>query len=90
MELNIVFNFRRSPFVILCICRAVSDRTVRRAIAAGAATIEEVGRACRAGTDCGACQTAIAGLIEDADERSCDDCPRRTIQAPYALALEMP
>jgi bacterioferritin-associated ferredoxin len=49
--------------VYTCLCRAVSDRKVRKAIGRGAATIEEVGRACGAGTGCGGCHPEIQALI---------------------------
>jgi bacterioferritin-associated ferredoxin len=60
--------------MIVCICRAVSDRVIRSTIAAGASSVTEVGKACRAGTCCGACHSSIARLLEDAEAPSgpCD------------------
>lgn len=61
--------------MIVCLCHAVRDRELDAAIAEGAATVEEVGRACGAGTGCGAC-------IPDVEDRlaqhtpTCGDCPR--------------
>lgn len=60
--------------MIVCLCHGVRDRDLDAAIATGAATVEEVGRACGAGTGCGAC-------IPDVEDRlartgGCDDCPR--------------
>jgi bacterioferritin-associated ferredoxin len=52
--------------MIVCVCRAVSDRTVRAAISAGAGTVEQVGAACRAGTCCGSCRPQIAALLVEA------------------------
>ena len=50
--------------MIVCICRAVCDRTIRATIAAGARTVHEVATACRAGTSCGSCKEQIAELID--------------------------
>jgi len=52
--------------MILCICKNVSDTRVRQAIVDGAETLDEVGRACRAGTDCGACVDEIEDLLSAA------------------------
>jgi bacterioferritin-associated ferredoxin len=67
--------------MIVCICRRVSDRTVLRVIEEGASTVDEVGRACGAGTGCGACQDHIAGMLEDAEA----GCPGlcRQVLSPY-------
>lgn len=51
------------PVVLVCHCHRVNDRTIRAAARGGARTCEEVGEACRAGTGCGGCKPAIAGLI---------------------------
>lgn len=51
--------------MIVCICRVVSDRTIRNVVAAGADSLDKVAAACRAGTGCGACREQIAELIED-------------------------
>ena len=48
----------------VCHCRAVSDRVIRAAVEAGDRTIEELGRSCGAGTDCGGCHELLAELLE--------------------------
>lgn len=53
----------RGDRMIVCSCRGVFERTVNRAIDQGALTVDEVGRACGAGTDCGSCQDTIEDLI---------------------------
>ena len=58
--------------MVLCICRAVTDREIDAAVHAGARSVDAVGACCGAGTDCGACREAIAQRIED----SCAACPR--------------
>ena len=47
----------------MCLCQGVSERTVARAIDHGADTVDAVGLACGAGTDCGSCQPAIDEMI---------------------------
>jgi bacterioferritin-associated ferredoxin len=51
--------------VIVCVCRAVSDRAVRSARDAGAATVEAIGAATGAGTCCGACHGAIGRILAE-------------------------
>lgn len=49
--------------MLICSCKAVGDGTVRAAIADGADCIEEVGRRCGAGTECGGCHLLIEELL---------------------------
>jgi bacterioferritin-associated ferredoxin len=49
--------------VIVCHCRAVSDRVIREAIDAGAVEVEDVARLCGAGGDCGGCESWIDTLL---------------------------
>jgi bacterioferritin-associated ferredoxin len=53
------------PRVIVCHCNGVSDRTIRRAVRAGAASCREIARSCNAGTFCGGCRPAISELIRE-------------------------
>ena len=79
--------------MIVCLCRRVSDRTIRAAIADGASNVQEVGAACRAGTGCGACHETIEDMLHEhqAAERAhsgrggCEDCPRLRVPvlSPY-------
>jgi bacterioferritin-associated ferredoxin len=55
--------------MLICLCKAVNDQKVRATIRSGASTVREVGRACGAGTDCGACHRMIRCMI-DGDEKS--------------------
>ena len=59
--------------MVLCICRAITDREIDAAVSAGARSVDAVSACCGAGTDCGACREAIEARIED----SCAACPRR-------------
>ena len=47
----------------VCLCRAVSDTKIVDAIRDGADTVDAVGRACEAGTQCGKCRTTIEFMI---------------------------
>jgi bacterioferritin-associated ferredoxin len=79
--------------MIVCLCRRVSDRTIRAAIADGAQSVAEVGAACRAGTGCGACHETIEDMLHEhsaseqphAARGQCEDCPRRRVPvlSPY-------
>jgi bacterioferritin-associated ferredoxin len=48
---------------MVCLCHGVSERKVERAIAHGAGTVDDVGAACRAGTNCGVCRETIRDMI---------------------------
>ncbi len=50
--------------MIICHCRQVTDRTIRRAAAEGARTVGHVGRHCGAGTCCGGCIGAVREVLE--------------------------
>ena len=49
----------------VCLCKGVTDRTVRETIRAGNHTAEDVARACGAGNGCGCCMQDIEELIDD-------------------------
>lgn len=49
--------------MLVCLCKGVSDRTIRETIEDGADTIDAVAKACGAGSGCGACHDDIALLI---------------------------
>jgi NAD(P)H-nitrite reductase large subunit len=49
--------------LLVCHCRKVCDRTIRECVDRGARSLEEVARACQAGTACGGCIPTIDALI---------------------------
>jgi bacterioferritin-associated ferredoxin len=53
----------RSVPVIVCHCRAVSDRSIRSAIRCGADDLGAVTDLCGAGGDCGGCRLRIEHLL---------------------------
>jgi bacterioferritin-associated ferredoxin len=55
--------------MVVCLCKNVSNRTIDTVIEDGATTIEEIGRACGAGTDCGGCHCDLEERLERA---ACD------------------
>jgi bacterioferritin-associated ferredoxin len=48
----------------LCLCRAVTSKTVAEVIAAGASTSKQVAEACEAGADCGRCRRSVRTMID--------------------------
>jgi bacterioferritin-associated ferredoxin len=49
--------------LIVCHCEVVTDRSIRAAIDDGAVSLDEIGRHCAAGTNCGGCRPSIAALL---------------------------
>lgn len=59
----------------LCICRAVTTKTVRQVITEGASNLDEIERHCGAGGDCGTCREEICELLIELGPRA--RVPRR-------------
>ena len=51
--------------MFVCSCRAVTDRTIRAAIASGARSIDDIAARCGAGERCGGCWPALAELLDE-------------------------
>ena len=49
--------------MLVCHCKAVTDRAIRAAVRNGAQTVSDVARSCGAGGHCGGCQDAVQELI---------------------------
>jgi len=56
--------------MFLCHCRAVTDREIREAIAAGARDLDEIGRHCGAGITCGGCCPLLQEFLDQAAMRA--------------------
>ncbi len=56
--------------MLICLCKAVSDRKIRQVVSEGARSVREVAHACEAGTGrgCGACLVTIRSLVHETDE----------------------
>lgn len=52
--------------MFVCMCRAVTLRTVQATIDAGADSLEAVEGRCGAGGDCGSCREEIADILRAA------------------------
>ena len=63
--------------MIVCVCEGVSDREIREAIDNGSKTLQEIGRSCRAGTDCATCCMTIRQMLNDNRPRERNDEPHR-------------
>lgn len=57
----------------VCMCEAVTDHDIRKAVEDGASSVAEVMACTRAGTRCGACRHEIAEIVDAAapPPRSC-------------------
>ena len=55
--------------MIVCVCEAVSESTLRRAIAAGCKNLGKLRTSTRAGTDCGQCTCELKQLLREARAR---------------------
>ena len=55
--------------MIVCHCRGVTDRQIRKAVRDGARNRNEIVMACSAGAHCGGCVPAIDEIIDRECER---------------------
>lgn len=72
----LIFNFRpfricldsedRMDAMLVCHCRGVSDRQIKRAVKNGACSLRDVARATGAGMRCGGCRENVAQVVQDA------------------------
>ena len=49
--------------MIVCLCKGITDRTIRTLVRDGACSIREISHACDAGRGCGGCRPAIDQLV---------------------------
>jgi bacterioferritin-associated ferredoxin len=68
--------------MIVCLCRVVTERSIKAAIADGATSVNDVAERTRAGTGCGSCRGEVHAMLEDAGIAcegggKCEECPRR-------------
>jgi bacterioferritin-associated ferredoxin len=57
--------------MIVCHCKAVTDRTIRLAVRGGARSRAEIQNACSANLCCGGCASAIDEIIASETNREC-------------------
>jgi len=75
--------------MIVCHCRAVSDRALRESIKNGAADVTSVMAATGAGTCCGGCLVAVEELVAEGQgesEPARRARPLRLVSSPYRAA----
>jgi bacterioferritin-associated ferredoxin len=70
--------------MIVCVCHGVPCKKIVSVIRDGASSVDAVGAACGAGTDCGACQGAIEDLLEE--HLSADSEARPRLRLPMLMA----
>lgn len=58
--------FSEVLIMFVCVCKAVSDSTIRRQVEAGARRVADLSRETGLGTCCGKCVPAARQLIEEA------------------------
>lgn len=56
--------------MIVCHCKGITDREIRRAIRDGANSTREISLACHAARECGGCRPVIAELLARETERT--------------------
>jgi bacterioferritin-associated ferredoxin len=65
MVLIFILNYRYTPGeMIVCHCRGVSERRIRKAVQSGARSLKRVARECGAGAECGGCRSHVASIVE--------------------------
>ena len=57
--------------MIVCQCKGVTERQIRRAVRDGATGRDDVIVACLAGSSCGGCVPMIDSIIETESDRPC-------------------
>lgn len=62
--------------MIVCVCHGVPCNRIRSVVREGAETVDAVGAACGAGTDCGSCRDMIEELIEETAPAGSRECSR--------------
>jgi bacterioferritin-associated ferredoxin len=72
--------------MVLCICRAVTERQLEAAIEGGAHTLAEIAERLGAGSDCGCCRDEIEERLESRGPcgRACAGCPRGSVEVGSA------
>lgn len=59
--------------MLVCLCKGVSDKTVRWLVQNGSNCVKDVMAKCRAGTDCGTCVASLKVLVETTKAEAAGD-----------------
>lgn len=75
--------------MIVCHCRAVSDRSIRASIRDGASSVEAVGESTGAAQCCGGCEPMVADILdEELAARDQASSPALTTLRPLRLVKD--
>lgn len=55
--------------MLVCHCRGITDRQIRRLVREGATSTRDVARATGAGLRCGGCRSNVKQVVDEAVER---------------------
>jgi bacterioferritin-associated ferredoxin len=55
--------------MLVCHCRGITDRQIRRLVKDGACSTRDIARATGAGLRCGDCRSNVKQVVDDAVER---------------------
>jgi bacterioferritin-associated ferredoxin len=55
--------------MLVCHCRGITDRQIRRLVKEGACSTRDVSRATGAGLRCGGCRSNVKRVVDEAVER---------------------
>jgi len=69
--------------MLVCHCKAVSERQIRKAVQGGALCLDAIERTCGAGGGCGGCTPAVSEILEH--ELEVRDAELRTSGSSLAL-----
>ena len=80
MKMTLIFIFDRNKLpmfsgtrerdpMLVCHCRGITDRQIRRLVKDGACSTRDVARATGAGLRCGGCRTNVKRVVDEAVER---------------------
>lgn len=73
MSLNVIINIPISMmrlleargFMIICVCKGISDGTIKNLVKAGATSLRQIMATCHAGKDCGSCVCKVKEILEN-------------------------
>lgn len=71
----------------VCICHAVTDKDIERAVDDGARRLRDLSRALSVATRCGRCAVCAHDCLKKALAREASTCPVRHEQPPRSAAL---
>ena len=82
-------NEMKGRLMLVCQCRGVTDRQIRRLVKDGACSTREVARATGAGMRCGGCRSNVTKVVNDAVEQEFQKT-RSSLGSEILLPLSIP